>query len=193
MFIIDDLILWGIAPLLIAGAAKVAKGPPDDEPANYYQATAAPQSYAPASHGYAPAAHHGQQDDGVRIECNRNHQFFATTTLCMGGKSAKTNMLIDTGATDTHISHKTARAMGIQLNRLRYDGQVQTASGRERTAKFVVPEIHIQDTPGQLQATLYDVTVSIIQRDVAGNDLLGMSALRQISATIERDTLVLRA
>lgn len=189
MFIIDDLIMWGIAPLLIAGAAKVAKGPPDDESASYYPVTAAPTP----QHAYVPPVAHRGQPDGVRITGNRNHQFFAVTTLALRGKAATTNMLIDTGATDTHIGHKTARALGIDLRRLRYDGRVQTASGTERTAKIVVPEIHVQDSAGQLQVTLYDVDVSIMQCDCAGNDLLGMSALRQISATIERDTLVLRA
>jgi clan AA aspartic protease (TIGR02281 family) len=157
-----------------------------------------PRSYpatpSPAPVAARPAPDHCGQPDGIRIACNRNRQFEARCELSDGrARDVAADMLVDTGATTTTLAHPQARALGVDLGRLRYHQSVITASGREYAGEFVIPELRVYDTSGEFALTLYDVTAHVFQRDVFSGGVLGMNALCQVSATFENDELVLRA
>lgn len=157
-----------------------------------------PRSYpatpSPAPSAARPTPVHGDEPDGIRIACNRNRQFEARCEMSDGrGRDVAADMLVDTGATTTTLTHAQARALGVDLRRLNYYQPVTTASGEECAADFSIPELRVFDTSGEFALTLYDVEAHVFQRDVFSGGVLGMNALRQVSATFENDELVLRA
>ena len=92
---------------------------------------------------------------------------------------APVRMLVDTGASLVTLTPADARAAGINLASLAFNGHVQTANGMVRMAPVTLREIRI----GQL--SIYDVRASILQNlDIS---LLGMSFLGQLQGYAMRD------
>jgi aspartyl protease family protein len=147
------------------------------------QAYAAPNQYAPP-----------RQPDGVRIGKDRRGHYVAQVIIPRAdGREVPIYMLVDTGATYICLSHKDANAIGLKWSSLTFDRTVDTASGTERSAGFILPEMHINDMSGQWALTLTEIKASVAKRDSLGESLLGMSALDEVSYATERGTLVLRA
>jgi len=169
------------------GPTGVYAPPPQQPNWSAYQASAQPYR-PPSPYGYA------SQSDEFHIGKDHNNQFIAQVVLIgPNGKKVPTEMLVDTGATHSSLTHQTAKALGISLWGLNYNRKITTASGIEVVAEVTIPEMTIRDVTGELELTLSDIPTLVCKRDCKRDDLLGMSTLREVSATFERDTLVLRA
>jgi clan AA aspartic protease (TIGR02281 family) len=169
------------------GAPGGGHTPPPQPNWNAYQGAAQPYT---APHQYAPPG----RPDGVRIAKDRRGHYVAEVIIPRAdGREVAINMLVDTGATYICLSHADANAIGLKWSALTYNRTVDTASGTERSAGFIIPEMHINDMSGQWALTLTEIKASVAKRDSLGESLLGMSALDEISYATERGTLVLRA
>lgn len=95
--------------------------------------------------------------------------------------------LFDTGATQVVITHETAVAMGINVDRLDYSEMVDTANGKTFAAKYTIPTLSI----GPISEK--NVSALIAQRDDLNGNLLGMSFLNRLySYEVRGDKLILR-
>jgi aspartyl protease family protein len=125
----------------------------------------------------------GQTVDGreTRIRMAPNGHFFADVTL--GG--VKRRMLIDSGATVTALSAKTAREAGLELDRGLMPVMIQTANGAVTAHKAEVPELRI----GNIVARDLTVVVSPAFGQV---DVIGMNLLSKLQSwRVEGKTLIL--
>jgi aspartyl protease family protein len=92
---------------------------------------------------------------------------------------APVRMLVDTGASLVTLAPADAHAAGIDMARLVFNGQVNTANGTARMAPVTLREIRI----GQL--SFYDVPAAVLEHlDVS---LLGMSFLNRLQGYEMRD------
>jgi aspartyl protease family protein len=98
---------------------------------------------------------------------------------------AAMRMLVDTGATLVALTPRDARAAGIGLGALQFNGRVATAAGTVRAAPVRLREIRLG------QFSVYDVRAEVLER--LGISLLGMSFLDRLKSYEMRDgTLILR-
>ena len=96
-----------------------------------------------------------------------------------------TSFLIDTGASDVAMSIPVARAVGIDVSKLKFDQPYQTANGVTMGARVTLDTIQV----GEI--TVRNVRGSVMQED--GISLLGMSFLNALgSYEFKGDRLVLR-
>lgn len=94
--------------------------------------------------------------------------------------------LVDTGATSVALSLDDARAIGVDVDALRYDGQAQTAAGPTAVASVTLPRLRI----GDIQ--LLDVRAAVLRDAPPGIALLGQTFLSRIDrVSIEGDRLTL--
>lgn len=101
----------------------------------------------------------------------------------VAGKSL--NFLVDTGATTVALSKAQARFVGIDVDHLMYDEQMETASGQIMAARATLPRLRI----GDIQLLNVQATVLDTPSDVA---LLGQSFLSRIdTVSIAGDTMTL--
>lgn len=68
-----------------------------------------------------------------------NGQFFAQGRV----NSGSVRFLIDTGASTVALTVEDARKSGINVNRLVYDRQVDTANGRTMAAEVIIKDLRI--------------------------------------------------
>lgn len=127
----------------------------------------------------APAPHAGAGT--VKIYRGWQGHFF--TDGDVAGKSL--NFLVDTGATTVALSKAQARFVGIDVDHLTYDQQMETASGRIVAARATLPRLRI----GDIQLLDVQATVLDTPSDIA---LLGQSFLSRIdTVSIAGDTMTL--
>lgn len=94
--------------------------------------------------------------------------------------------IVDTGASSVALSMDDARAIGVDVDRLSFDGQAQTASGTVAVASTTLPRLRI----GDIQ--LMDVRASVLRDAPSGMALLGQTFLSRIDkVSIEGDQLTL--
>jgi clan AA aspartic protease (TIGR02281 family) len=169
------------------GGPSGGYAPPQQQSWSGYQSSAQPYA-APAQY-----ANPGQPD-GVRIGKDPRGQYVAQVVIPRAdGREVTINMMVDTGASYIFLSHKAAKAIGLKWSGLTFNQPLTTASGREWAAGFILPEMHINDMSGQWALTLTEVKTCIMKRDCSDENLIGLSAIDEVSATFERGTLVLRA
>jgi aspartyl protease family protein len=92
--------------------------------------------------------------------------------------------LADTGATGIVFSVRDARRLGLDLNRLNWDGQVSTANGVARTASARLARLEVGPF------AFADVPVSINEGDL-DCPLLGMAFMRRLHVAIGNGVLTL--
>ena len=92
--------------------------------------------------------------------------------------------LADTGATDVVFDIRDARRLGLDVNRLRWDGAASTANGIVRTASARIARL----TVGPF--TALDVPVSINEGEL-NQPLLGMAFLRRMNVSLGSGMLTL--
>jgi clan AA aspartic protease (TIGR02281 family) len=96
-------------------------------------------------------------------------------------------MVIDTGATSVVLTYDTAKAIGLPLELLEYDVDVETASGRTKAARLTLDRLAI----GKLVER--SVPALVVQRGQMKTNLLGMSFLDRLESwEVRADRLVLR-
>lgn len=96
-------------------------------------------------------------------------------------------MVIDTGATSVVLTYETARAIGLPLEMLTYDVDVETAAGKTRAARLTLDRLAI--------GTLVERSVPalVVPRGQMRSNLLGMSFLDRLESwEVRPDRLMLR-
>ena len=99
-------------------------------------------------------------------------------------KNISIKFLVDTGATDTTLSLKDARKLGLDINGLAYTKRYNTANGIVKAAPITIKKIKI----GRFIIENTPVTVN---RTEMKHSLLGMSALSDFSISISNDILTI--
>jgi clan AA aspartic protease (TIGR02281 family) len=98
-----------------------------------------------------------------------------------------TPMIIDTGATSVILSYETAKAIGLPVELLTYNIDVETVSGRTKAARLTLDRLAV----GRLVER--SVPALIVQRGLMKGNLLGMSFLDRLESwEVRADKLKLR-
>ncbi len=96
-------------------------------------------------------------------------------------------MVIDTGATSVVLTYETAKAVGLPLELLEYDVDVETAGGHTKAARLTLDRLAI----GRLVER--SVPALVVPRGQMKTNLLGMSFLDRLESwEVRADQLVLR-
>jgi len=95
-------------------------------------------------------------------------------------------MVIDTGATSVVLTWETAKAIGLPLEMLEYDVDVETAGGHTRAARLTIDRLAV----GQLVEK--SVPALVVPRGQMKTNLLGMSFLDRLESWgVHADKLML--
>jgi clan AA aspartic protease (TIGR02281 family) len=96
-------------------------------------------------------------------------------------------MVIDTGATSVVLTYETAKAVGLPLELLEYDVDVETAGGHTRAARLTLDRLAI----GKLVE--HSIPALVVPRGQMKTNLLGMSFLDRLESwEVRADSLMLR-
>lgn len=96
-------------------------------------------------------------------------------------------MVIDTGATSVVLTYETAKAIGLPLELLEYDVDLETASGRTRAARLTLDRLAVGIVVER------SVPALVVPRGQAKNNLLGMSFLDRLESwEVRADRLTIR-
>jgi clan AA aspartic protease (TIGR02281 family) len=96
-------------------------------------------------------------------------------------------MVIDTGATSVVLSYETAKAIGLPLELLEYDVDVETAGGHTKAARLTLDRLAI----GKLVER--SVPALVVPHGQMKTNLLGMSFLDRLESwEVRPDSLRLR-
>ena len=95
-------------------------------------------------------------------------------------------MVIDTGATSVVLTWETAKAIGLPLEMLEYDVDVETAGGHTKAARLTIDRLAV----GQLVEK--SVPALVVPRGQMKTNLLGMSFLDRLESWgVRADKLML--
>jgi aspartyl protease family protein len=95
-------------------------------------------------------------------------------------------MVIDTGASSVVLTYETAKAVGLPLELLEYDVEVETAGGHTRAARLTLDRLAI----GKLVER--SVPALVVPRGQMKTNLLGMSFLDRLESwEVRADSLML--
>lgn len=101
--------------------------------------------------------------------------------------NVQTPMLVDTGATSVVLTYETAKAIGLPLELLEYDVELETASGRTRAARLTLDRLAVGTVVER------SVPALVVPRGRARNNLLGMSFLDRLESwEVRADRLTIR-
>ena len=96
-------------------------------------------------------------------------------------------MVVDTGATSVVLTYETAKALGLPLEILEYDVDVETAGGHTRAARLTLDRLAI----GRLEER--SIPALVVPRGQMKTNLLGMSFLDRLESwEVHADRLTLR-
>ncbi len=96
-------------------------------------------------------------------------------------------MVIDTGATSVVLTYETAKAVGLPLELLEYDVDVETAGGHTKAARLTLDRLAI----GHLVER--SVPALVVPHGQMKTNLLGMSFLDRLESwEVRADSLMLR-
>lgn len=122
-------------------------------------------------------------NNGTRIEVpsGRDGHFHLDARL----NGTDINFIVDTGATHVALSRRDAAAVGLDPEKLRFDGIAVTANGRVATAPVTIDSFTLGEVTDQ------SVPAVVIDSELQ-DSLMGMSYLRRFSRiSFENDMLVL--
>jgi aspartyl protease family protein len=98
-----------------------------------------------------------------------------------------TPMVVDTGATSVVLTYETAKAIGLPLELLEYDVDVQTAGGQTKAARVTLDRLAV----GRLVER--SVAALVVPHGQMKTNLLGMSFLDRLESwEVRADHLMLR-
>ena len=135
---------------------------------------------------------------GVVSDLLRQHTATARAVQISRGQSGEfalqakingisTPMVIDTGATSVVLTYETAKAIGLPLELLEYDVDLETAGGHTRAARLTLGRLAI----GKLVER--SVPALVVPRGQMKANLLGMSFLDRLESwEVRADSLMLR-
>jgi aspartyl protease family protein len=135
---------------------------------------------------------------GVVSDLLRPHAAKARAVLISRGQTGEfalqaringvsTPMVIDTGATSVVLTYETAKAIGLPLEMLEYDVDVETAGGHTKAARLTLDRLAI----GRLVER--SVPTLVVPRGQMKANLLGMSFLDRLESwEVRADSLMLR-
>jgi aspartyl protease family protein len=119
----------------------------------------------------------------VQVPRGQNGEFNAQVKI--NGVAAP--MVIDTGATSVVLTYETAKAVGLPLELLEYDVELETAGGHTKAARLTLDRLAI----GRLVER--SVPALVVQRGQMKINLLGMSFLNRLESwEVRGERLVLR-
>ncbi len=96
-------------------------------------------------------------------------------------------MVVDTGATSVVLTYETAKAVGVPLELLEYNVDVQTAGGQTKAARLWLDRMAIGKVVER------SVQALVVQRGQMKTNLLGMSFLDRLDGfEVRADHLVMR-
>ncbi len=96
-------------------------------------------------------------------------------------------MVIDTGATSVVLTYETAKAIGLPLELLEYDVDVETAGGHTKAARLTLDRLAV----GKLVER--SVPALVVPHGQMKTNLLGMSFLDRLESwEVRADSLMLR-
>jgi aspartyl protease family protein len=96
-------------------------------------------------------------------------------------------MVIDTGATSVVLTYETAKAVGLPLELLEYDVDVETAGGHTKAARLTLDRLAV----GKLVER--SVPALVVPHGQMKTNLLGMSFLDRLESwEVRADSLMLR-
>lgn len=96
-------------------------------------------------------------------------------------------MVIDTGATSVVLTYDTAKAIGLPLELLEFDVDLDTASGRTRAARLTLDRLAVGTVVER------SVPALVVPRGQAKINLLGMSFLDRLESwEVRADRLTIR-
>ena len=171
-FLIDDLIIFGIGPALVAGMKYLLDGPPEDNGGGHSPAPRWTPPTSPQPPHYAQRAASGRPQ--AHIPQARNGHFYADVVFaeCM-----TIPMMIDSGATHCVLRHDFLHKLGLghKLAGIGWTGQIGTASGIVRTVEFPLSHLRIGDV------VVSDVSAILLEHDT-DEYLLGQSFLARLSS-----------
>jgi len=170
-----DLVIWiGIILVLVLGYSF------RDDFKQIYQRIAG--ELLPPGHSLSVSDGIGGKQ-AVRIRRRAGGHFRARALV--NGQSV--SMLVDTGATSIVLSHGDARAIGIDVGKLRYTIPSQTANGISYSAATTISSISV----GSIN--MYNLDVKVAKPGALNESLLGMNFLTRLSSyEVAGDFLTLR-
>jgi aspartyl protease family protein len=96
-------------------------------------------------------------------------------------------MLVDTGATSVVLTYETAKAIGLPLELLDYNVELETASGRTRAARLTLDRLAVGSVVER------SVPALVVPRGQAKNNLLGLSFLDRLESwEVRNDRITIR-
>ena len=96
-------------------------------------------------------------------------------------------MVIDTGATSVVLTYETARVLGLPLEFLEYDVDVETAGGHTKAARLTLDRLAV----GKLEER--SIPALVVPRGQMKTNLLGMSFLDRLESwEVHADRLTMR-
>jgi aspartyl protease family protein len=142
-----------------------------------------PPRAAVASSGVPDFGRQREQAYAVQIPRGSNGEFAVQARI----NGVTTAMVVDTGATSVVLTYETAKAIGLPLELLEYNVDVQTAGGHTKAARLWLDRLAI----GKLEER--SVSALVVPRGLMTTNLLGMSFLdRMESFEVRADHLMLR-
>lgn len=127
----------------------------------------------------------GQRESAYAVQIPRGSNGEFAVQASINGKTA--TMVVDTGATSVVLTYETAKAIGLPLELLEYDVDVQTAGGHTKAARLWLDRMMI----GKLEER--SVPALVVPHGQMKTNLLGMSFLDRLeSLEVRADQLTLR-
>jgi aspartyl protease family protein len=101
--------------------------------------------------------------------------------------NVQTPMLIDTGATSVVLTYETAKAIGLPLELLEYNVELETAAGRTRAARLTLDRLAVGAVVER------SVPALVVPRGQAKSNLLGLSFLDRLESwEVRADKMTIR-
>jgi aspartyl protease family protein len=120
----------------------------------------------------------------VEIERRKTNEFAVKARI----NNVHAPMVVDTGATSVTLTWETAKAIGLPLEMLTYDVELETASGRTKAARLTLDKLAVGPVVER------SVPALVVPRGQLKNNLLGMSFLDRLeSFEVRADKLTIRA
>lgn len=142
-----------------------------------------PQRVARAKGAISDSWREPERAYAVQIPRGSNGEFVVQAKI--NGIAAP--MVIDTGATSVVLTYETAKAVGLPLELLKYDVDVQTAGGHTKAARLWLDRMAV----GHLVE--HSVQALVVPHGQMKSNLLGMSFLDRLeSFEVRADHLMLR-
>jgi aspartyl protease family protein len=144
-----------------------------------------PEKMARASDTVSDLLRHRAKAPGRTVQVARGQSGEFALQAKINGIAAA--MVVDTGATSVVLTYETAKAVGLPLELLEYNVDVETAGGHTKAARLTLDRLAI----GKLVER--SVPALVVPRGQMKTNLLGMSFLDRLESwEVRSDRLMLR-